>query len=233
MSSSKLFSSADQAVADIPDGAVIMVAGYARPGTPRNLVKALLRKGIAGLTCVSGPWHVADGELNDAARLVASGAVRKLITATPIDAEFPGAAVKLWQEGRLEVEVVPEGTLAERIRAAGAGIGGFFLWTGVGTAYAEVKEKQVINGAEYILETPLKADFAVLRASVADTLGNLVYRRSQRNWNPLMAMAADTTIAEVDEVVQPGGLDPELVVTPGIYVDRVVGVRWENCEGQD
>jgi 3-oxoacid CoA-transferase A subunit len=130
----------------------------------------------------------------------------------------------MWQEGRLEAEIVPQGTLAERIRAGGAGIGGLLLPTGRGTSFAEGKEKQVINGREYILETGLKADFALLSAHKADTLGNLIYQRSQRNWNPIMAMAADVTIVEVGEIVQPGELDPELVITPGIYVDRIVKV---------
>ena len=148
--------------------------------------------------------------------------MRKVITPGPIRVDVHDSAADMWQDGRIEVEIVPQGTLAERIRAGGAGIGGLLLPTGAGIGFAEGKEKQVINGREYILETGLKADFALLRAHKADTLGNLVYLRSQRNWNPVMAMAADVTIVEVDEIVQPGELDPELVITPGIYVDRIV-----------
>jgi 3-oxoacid CoA-transferase A subunit len=222
----KVFPSIDEAVADIPDGAVVMIAGLALPGTPQALVKALMGKGSRDLTCISGPWHSKDPELYDAASLVANGQVRKVITPGPIHpdahADAHDSAARMWQEGRLEAEIVPQGTLAERIRAGGAGIGGLLLPTGRGTGFAEGKEKQMINGREYILETGLKADFALLRAHKADTLGNLIYQRSQRNWNPIMAMAADVTIVEVGEIVQPGELDPELVITPGIYVDRIV-----------
>ncbi len=233
MPPNKVFSSADEAVADIPDGAVIMVAGYAAPGTPQSLVKSLLSRGAGSLTCISGPWYGGDADLYDVARLVANGQVKKVITSNPIYPDLQGPALELWQEGRLEVEVVPPGTLAERIRAGGAGLGGLLLLRNGGTAFDEGKEKQVINGEEYILETPLKADFALLCAHAADTLGNLVYRRSQRNWNPIMAMAADVTIAQVDEIVQPGGLDPELVITPGIYVDRIVAVGGESSPGRE
>ena len=221
---SKIFSGPDEAVADIPQGAVVMVAGYARPGTPQNLVKALLKRGVGSLTCISGPWYGGDPRLYGPASLVANGQVKKVITTAPIDTRLPAAGLRLPGGSGLEVEFVPQGTLAERIRAGGAGLGGIFL-PGLGDdGFAEGKEKQIINGAEYVLETPIKADFALLRAHRADTLGNLVYRRSQRNWNPLMAMAADVAIVEVDQVVQPGELDPELVITPGIFVDRIVEV---------
>ena len=220
----KVLSNADEAVADIPDGAVIMVAGYATPGTPQNLVKAILTKGLGGLTCISGPWYGQDPDLYDVTRLVAKGQVKKVITTPTLYNDFQGAALQLWREGRLEIEVVAQGDLAERIRAGGAGLGGLFLPTGDEAATAEGNERHLINGQEYLLETPLRADFAILRAHRADTLGNLVYRRSQRNWNPIMAMAADVTIVEVDDIVQPGELDPELVATPGIYVDRIVTV---------
>ena len=220
----KVISSTDEAVADIPDGAEIMVGGYAVPGTPQNLVKALLKRGVGGLACISGPWYGRDPDLYDVARLVASGQVKRVITTAPIYPDSEERALQLWSKERLELEVVAQGTLAERIWAGGAGLGGFFLPTRMGTAVEDEREKLVIDGQEYILEEPLKADFALLRAHKADTLGNLVYRYSQRNWNPIMAMAAEVTIVEVDQVVQPGELDPELVVTPGIYVDRIVEV---------
>ena len=229
----KVISGADEAVADISDGAVIMVAGYAVPGTPQTLVKALLVKGVGNLTCISGPWYGRDPDLYDAARLAANGQVRKAITSAPIHPDSASPAIRRRQQGQLEVEAVPQGTLAERIRAGGAGLGGMFLSTGMGTPFEAGKERKQINGEEYILEMPLKADYALLRAHKADTLGNLVYRRSQSNWNPIMAMAADVTIVEVDEVVQPGELDPELIITPGIYVDRVIAVGGEPDETKD
>ena len=222
MPGQKVFSSADEAVADIRDGAVIMVAGYARPGTPEALVKALIRKGVGGLSCICGPWCGRDSNLYDAARLVASGQVKRVVTSTPIHPSLPAPILGLWEEGRLEIEIVTQGTLAERIRAGGAGLGGILLPAVMRTGPDVDSERKIINGKEYTMETPLKADFALLRAHRADTLGNLVYRRSQRNWNPIMAMAADVTIAEIDEVVEPGQLDAELVITPGIYVDRIV-----------
>ena len=224
MPPNRVLLSSDEAVADIPDGAVIMVGGFGTPGTPQDLVKALLRKGVTGLTCISGPWYGRDPDLYAVARLVASGLVKRVIMAPPIYAYAEqDAAPQPWRDGRLEVEIVPQGTLAERIRAGGAGLGGLLLPAARGTAlHARGTERRVVDGAECTVETPLKADFALLRAHRADTLGNLVYRHSQRNWNPIMAMAADVTIAEVDEIVQPGELDPELVVTPGIYVERTV-----------
>ena len=223
----KLMSSADDAVADISDGAVIMVAGYAAPGTPQHLVEALLRRGVAGLTCITGPWFGGDPNLHDASRLVAGGRVKRMIAAPPMDPEFLSQILAPWQEGRLEVEIVPQGTLAERIRAGGAGLGGLFLPMAVGNASGGGKETRMIDGEEYTLESPLRADFALLRAHLADTLGNLVYRRSARNWNPIMAVSADVTIVEVDGIGQPGDLDPELVITQGIYVDRIVNVGGE------
>ena len=178
--------------------------------------------GVGGLTCICGPWFGSGSDGYDVARLVSSGRVKELITTAPIYPESHGPILQLWREGRLGLEVVAQGTLAERIRAGGAGLGGVFLPAGTGTTFGEEKERRVMEDEEYVLQTPLRADYALLRAHCADTLGNLVYRRSQRNWNPIMAMAADVTIVEVDEVVQPGELDPELVITPGIYVDRIV-----------
>lgn len=225
----KLMSSADHAVADIHEGAVIMVAGYAAPGTPQNLVKALLRKGVAGLTCITGPTPDGDPNLYGVSRLVAGGRVKRIITAPPVHPGLRAQIMAMCQRGRLEIELVAQGTLAERIRAGGAGLGGVFLpGPGpVGDGRKGRDETRTIDGEEYVLATPLKADFALLRAHRADGLGNLVYRRSQRNWNPVMATAADVTIVEVDWFGQPGELDPELVLTPGIYVDRIVNVEGE------
>ena len=154
--------------------------------------------------------------------LVAGGQVAKLVSP---DAFYPGhlsAAEEGWRAGSLEVEVVPQGVLAERLRAGGAGLGGVFLPTGAGTRFAEGKEIRSIDGRDQIFETALRADFALLRAYAADELGNLVYRNTQRNWNPVMSMAAGVSIAEVDVILDPGGLDPELVITPGIFVKRIV-----------
>ena len=215
-------------MSNIPDGAVIMVAGYAAPGTPQDLVKALIQSGAGGLTCITGPLYNGDIDFYGAARLVANGQLRKLITAAPINSAGLGTALEMWREGRLEMELLPQGTLVERIRAGGAGLGGFFIPTRIGSSAQMEDEKRLINGQEYVLESPIKADFALLCAQRADTFGNLVYRRSQRSWNPIMAMAADVTIVQVDEIVQPGEIDAELIITPGIYVDRIVEVKYES-----
>lgn len=219
-----VYSSADQAVADIFEGATIMVAGFARPGVPQELVKALIRKGVGKLTVIANAAHGTREDLADAGRLVAAGLVRKVITSfpAPTRASVEGYPEKLYRQGKLEVETVPQGTLSERIRAGGIGLGGFWVRTGVGTVFEEGKEKRLFNGQEHILERPLRADFALLRARVADALGNLVYDKAQRNFNPTMAMAAAVTIVEVDEVVEPGGLDSESIATPGIFIDRIV-----------
>ena len=225
MARCQVFSDPYEAVSDVSDGSVLMVAGFGLPGTPDGLVKALIRKGVRRLTCICGPWHASETDAHDVAMLVASGMVERLITAAPTRPSAHIEADRLWRQSGLDVEISAQGTLAERIRAGGAGLGGILLSTGVGTELEDGKEVQVIDGEGYMLEMPLKADFALLRAHIADTLGNLVYRTSQRNWNPIMATAANTTIVEVNEIVEPGGLDPELVVTPGIYVDRIVTAR--------
>ena len=224
MSSSKVFSSAAEAVADISDGAIVMIGGYAVPGTPQGLVSALISKGARDLTCISGPWYGGEPGLSDVSSLVAGGQVKRIITATPIDQDCFVPALDRRSQGTLEVEIVSQGTLAERIRAAGAGLGAVLLPAGEGAAIDPAKGTRVINGVVCTLETPLMADFALIRAHKADSLGNLVYRRAQRNWNPTMATAARVTIAEVDEILEPGDLDPELVITPGIYVNRIVEV---------
>ena len=223
MPASKILTNATEAVADIPTGATIMVAGYAQPGTPQHLVKSLLDRPISGLTCISGPWYGADPAIYDAARLVAAGMVNLIITAPPIPPGGADVLATLRREGRLEVEIVPEGTLAERIRAGGAGLGGLFLPALEDADHSNaIAETLDIGGVLHVYQPPMRADFCLLKAQVADELGNLVYSRSQRNWNPIMAMAADVCIVEVDQVVASGDLDPELIITPGIYVDRIV-----------
>ena len=224
MSSTKVFATAADAVADIPNGSTVMVAGHLGAGAPEGLVRALLDGNATDLTCICGPWRGGDAGVHDASMLVAQGRARRLITGTPADPERRGGTIDLWRSGGIDVQVVAPGTLAERVRAAGAGLGGILLPMEAVDPAASGRETRDIEGAAYALEAPLAADFALLRARAADTLGNLVYRRAQRNWNPVMAAAARITIAEVEEVVRAGELDPEMVITPGIYVDRVVRV---------
>lgn len=222
MAREKIYSSADRALYDVFEGAVVLIGGFARCGTPEGLLRALYRKGVGGLTCVcQGAW-TGPGDTFDVAHLVAAGQVRKLVSPLPVYPEAGGPVEERWKLGQLEVKVIPQGVLAERLRAAGAGLGGVFLPATMGPRFQEGKERRRLEGQECLLELPLRADFALLRAHAADTLGNLVYRGTQRNWNPVMAMAARVSIAEVDRICEPGGLDPEAVVTPGIFVHRVV-----------
>ena len=223
----KVYESFEAAVADIPDGASVMFSGFAGPGTPRNLIAALLDQGAKGLTAIANtPGRWADGAV-DLKALVDARRVRKVI------ASFTGATHpsmrrtfdELYEAGEIEAELVPQGTLAERIRAAGAGIGAFYTPTGVGTEVAEGKEVRTFEGRDYVLELPLKADYAMLRAHRADELGNVQYRYTQRNFGPVMARAAKTTIVELDEPIVPAGtIEPDFVHTPGIFVDRMVVV---------
>ncbi len=223
---SKVYSSFDEAVADIPDGATIMFAGFGPPGTPRNLTAALFRQGAKNLTGIAN-HHGRWGNTMDVGRLVEAGQMKKMICAFTA-APHPSRAMpfeKLYEAGEIEGELVPQGTLAERIRAGGAGIGAFYTPTGVGTEIAEGKEHRVINGREYILEYPLYADYAFIRAYRGDSFGNLQYRLAQRNFNPIMAQAARITIAEVEgDILEPGAIDPDQVHTPGVYVDRIVKI---------
>jgi len=208
----------DAAVADVPDGATVLIGGFGPAGQPVALIDALRRQGARDLTVVSN--NAGNGDTGLAA-LLATGNVRKIICSFPRQSDswvFDG----LYRSGRIELELVPQGNLAERMRAAGAGIGAFYCPTGVGTPLAEGKEQRTIHGREYLLEYPIKGDFALIRAHRADEVGNLVYRKTARNFGPVMATAATTTVAQVIDVVPAGGLDPEAVVTPGIYVDRVV-----------
>jgi 3-oxoadipate CoA-transferase alpha subunit len=208
----------DEAVADTLDGSTVLVGGFGRAGMPVELIDALIRQGAGELTVVSN--NAGNGDTGLAA-LLAAGRVRKVICSFPRQADswvFDG----LYRSGRIELEVVPQGNLAERLRAAGAGIGAFFTPTGAGTLLAEGKETREIDGRPYVLEYPIKGDLALVKAHVADRMGNLVYRKTARNFGPVMATAARTVAVQVDRVVDVGGLDPEVVVTPGIYVDRIV-----------
>ena len=222
----KVCSSPAAALEGISQGATVFVAGFAGGGWPRTLLEALHSAGVDLLTIVCqglAPDLNGDGHGPKALEeLVAAGRVAKLVSPLPFIPGGGGAVEAQWRAGDLELEVIPQGTLAERIRAAGAGLGGVYLPAGPGTRFAEGKEVKSIGGREHVLEPPLRADFALLQGHAADTLGNTVYQSTQRNWNPVMAMAAQTTVIEVDEIVEPGALDPETVITPGIFVDRIV-----------
>ena len=208
----------DTAVRGIADGSTVLIGGFGRAGLPFALIDAVRRNGARDLTVVNN--NAGNGDTGLAA-LLAAGAVRKMICSFPRQSDSH-VFDELYRAGRIELEVVPQGNLAERIRAGGAGIGGFYTPTGVGTLLAEGKELRTIDGRDYVLEYPIKADLALIRAHRADLLGNLVYRKTGRNFGPIMATAATLTVAEVFEVVPLGGIDPEVVVTPGIFVDRVV-----------
>ena len=208
--------SAQDAVAQIPDGATVMVGGFGVCGNPENLLAALHARGTRGLTVVSNNAGIDDFGLG---RLLKARQIRKMIaTYVGENREFE----RQYLAGELEVELVPQGTFSERIRAGGAGIGGFFTPTGYGTLVAEGKETRVIDGRPYVLELPLKADFALVRAWKGDRYGNLVYRKTARNFNPMMATAARVTLAEVEHLVEPGEIEPDAVHTPGIFVRQIL-----------
>jgi 3-oxoadipate CoA-transferase, alpha subunit len=214
----KTFTSLEAAVADVHDGATVMIGGFGNAGMPSALIDALIAQGARELTIVNN--NAGNGDTGLAALLKAKR-VRKIICSFPrqTDSHVFDA---LYRAGEIELELTPQGNLAERIRAAGAGIGGFFTPTGYGTLLAEGKETRLINGRHYVLESPIHADFALIKAHRADRWGNLVYRKTARNFGPIMAMAAKCAIAQVSEVVPLGELDPEAIVTPGIFVQRVV-----------
>src|SRR5262245_41156318 len=218
----KVLRSADDAVALVPDGAVIMMGGFGLCGIPENLIAALRTRGTKDLTVVSNNAGVDDFGIGV---LLRARQVRKMIsTYVGENKEFE----RQFLTGELDVELVPQGTFAERIRAGGAGIGGFFTPTGYGTLIAEGKETRLIDGRHYVLEQPLRADFAFVKAWIGDRNGNLVYRRTARNFNPVMATAATVTIAEVERLVEPGEIDPDHIVTPGIFVRHILeGARYE------
>ena len=222
----KVYPSALAALADVSPGAVMLVSGFAGEGCPETLIEALHSVGADRLTVVcqgAQPYLAAGGRAsNPIEELVTAGRVTKLISPLPFYPGNGGSVEEKWRSGDLELEVAPQGVLAERIRAGGAGLGGVFLPVAAGARFNEGKEVRRIGGRDHVFEPPVRADFALLRARTADTMGNLVYQATQRNWNPFMAMAAQISIAEVDEVLEPGALDPELVITPGIFVDRIV-----------
>ena len=220
----KVVADADEAIADIGDGATVMIGGFGRAGQPVDLVDALIRHGARELTIVSN--NAGNGDVGIAA-LLRSGRVRKVVCSFPRQSDswvFDG----LYRAGQIELELVPQGNLVERIRAAGAGIPAFYTPTGVGTQLYEGAEVREFGGREYVLVEALPADFALVQGYRADRLGNVQYRKTARNFGPPMASAATTTIVQVDEVVEIGALDPESIPTPGIFVDRVVPVGWRD-----
>ncbi|MFO1292606.1 MAG: 3-oxoacid CoA-transferase subunit A [Rubrivivax sp.] len=208
------------AVADIFDGASVLIGGFGEAGSPIELIHALIDRGVRGLTVISN--NTGSGHVGLAA-LIENGQVARIICSFPRTA---GSTVfpKLYREGKIELELVPQGTLAERIRAGGAGIPAFYTATAVGTPLAQGKESRRFGDVEYVMEMGLTADFALVRAERADRCGNLVYNKTARNFGPIMCMAARTAIVQVRRIVAPGEIDPEIVVTPGIFVDRVVAV---------
>ena len=222
----KIYNSFDEAVADIPNGSTIMSPGFGQVGVPRNLLAALSRQGAKDLTAVSNNAGTLDDKI-DIGTLIESGQVKKMICAftAPTHPSQVTPFVKLYNDDEIDAELVPQGTLAERMRAASAGIGGFYTPTSVGTELAEGKEHREINGKMHVLEYPLPGDFALIRAWRADTFGNLQFRMAQRNFNPIMATAAKITIVEVeDAIVDVGEIDPDHVHVPGVYVDRLIKI---------
>ncbi len=212
----KVVASADEAVKDIPDGCTLMSGGFGLCGNPENLISALHRKGVKQLTIIANNCGTTELGLGV---LLKNKQVKKMVSSyVGENKEFE----RQFLSGELEVELNPQGTLAERIRAGGAGIGGFYVRTGVGTEVAKGKETKVIDGHEHVLEAPLKADFAIVRAWKADTWGNLVFRKTARNFSPMMCMAAKITIVEAEHIVPVGELDPDLVHVPSIYVKRII-----------
>ena len=216
----KQVASVAEAVADIPNGATVMIGGFGASGSPVELIHALIDQGAKDLTVINN--NTGNGEVGLAA-LIGNGQVRKMICSFPRSSQskvFPA----LYKQGKVELDLVPQGTLAERIRSAGAGIPAFYTPTTMGTILAEGKETRDFEGRTYVLEPWLKADFALIKCRQADPLGNLTFNKTARNFSPLMCMAATTTIAQTNQLVARGGIDPENVITPGIFVDRVVEV---------
>jgi 3-oxoadipate CoA-transferase alpha subunit len=216
----KIVASAETALADIPDGATVMLGGFGNAGMAVELIDALIAQGAKQLTIVNNNAGNADAGL---AALIGAGRVRKIICSFPRQADS-WHFDREYRAGRLELELVPQGSLAERIRAAGAGIGAFYTPTAFGTDLAKGKETRRIGERDYVLEYPIHADFALIKADRADRWGNLTYRKTARNFGPIMAAAAKCTVAQVRETVELGALDPEVIVTPGIHVQRVVRI---------
>jgi 3-oxoadipate CoA-transferase alpha subunit len=217
----KIANSVVEAMADIQDGATVLIGGFGTAGIPNELIEGLIAQGAKDLTVVNN--NAGNAEVGLAA-LLQAGRVRKIICSFPRQADsqvFDG----LYRAGKLELELVPQGNLAERIRAAGAGIGAFFCPTGFGTQLAGDRETREIDGKHYVLEYPIHGDVALIKAEAGDRWGNLVYRKAARNFGPVMAMAARRTIATVHDIVELGALDPETIVTPGIFVNRIVRIE--------
>ena len=218
----KVVASSDTAVAAIPDGATMMIGGFGLCGIPENLIAALVRRGVAGLHTISNNMGIDGWGMG---LMLEAGMIASHIGSYVGENKLLETMVL---SGRLDLTLVPQGTLAERIRAGGAGIPAFYTPTGAGTVVADGKESREFNGRTYLLETALVADYALVKAWRGDRLGNLVYRKTARNFNPMMATAAKITIAEVEELVEPGAIDPDHIITPGIYVNRIVqGERYE------
>ena len=216
----KIKASTAEALADVKDGSTVMIGGFGTAGMPFTLIDALIAQGAKHLTVVAN--NAGNGNTGLAA-LLKAGRVRKILCSFPRQTDS-WVFDELYRAGKIELEVVPQGNLAERIRAAGAGIGAFYCPTGYGTLLAGNRETRRINGRDYVLEYPIQGDVALIRAQKGDRWGNLVYRKTARNFGPVMAMGAKTAIAEVSEVVELGALDPEAIVTPGIFVQRIVKV---------
>jgi 3-oxoacid CoA-transferase subunit A len=220
----KTVDSADEALKDLPDGATLMAGGFGLCGIPENLIAAIAKRGTRGLTIISNNCGIDDKGLG---LLLAAGQVKKMISSYVGENK---TFQRLYLDGQLEVELTPQGTLAERIRAGGAGIPAFFTATGVGTVVADGKETRVFDGRTYLMERALRADFSLVKAWRGDRFGNLVYRKTTRNFNPMIAAAGRITVAEVEHLVEPGQLEPDQIHTPGIYVQRVVqGARFEKA----
>ena len=222
----KVYPDFDAAVADVPDGITLMSPGFGGVGVPRNLLAALHRQGAKNLSCISNNAGTMDDKV-DVGTLIQAGQVKKMVCAftAPTHPSQITPFVQMYNNDEIDAELVPQGTLAERMRAAAAGIGGFYTPSSVGTELAEGKEHREINGRTYVLEYPLPADYAFIRAWRADTFGNLQFRLAQRNFNPIMAMAANITVVEVeDAIVEPGDLDADQIHLPGVYVDRLVKI---------
>ena len=218
----KVRGSVVEALADLGNDATLFIGGYAGHHEPRELLQGVVDSGARDLTIICQGGGTGGTLPSGIDRLVDTGLVKKMISPLPFNPREDGPIKRAWEARRLELEVLPTGILAERIRAGGAGLGGVFLPTGAGTRFAEGAEVRLINGREHLFQPAIRADFALVRAAVADTLGNLTYSGTGRNWNPIMAMSARVTVAEVDEIREPGGIDPEVVITPAIFVQRIV-----------
>lgn len=224
----KIAQSADEAVSAITEGSTVLIGGFGTAGQPIELIDALRRHGAGNLTVVNN--NAGNGDVGLAA-LLGAGLVSRIICSFPrqVDSYIFD---DLYRSGKIELEVVPQGTLAERIRAGGAGIAGFYTRTSAGTPLAIGKESRIFDGKEYVLELPIRGDFALVKAHISDGMGNLVYRKTARNFGPIMAAAANASIVQVSEIVETGALDPEVIVTPCIYVDTVVQVDADATHGK-